>query len=80
MKGSPRAVIGTSKKKTLTFLFPMAKMDGVVIPEHAKSFEAQQSQALSRRNIMVSNHPLVLKGYSALLQCPCKLGMSNLLI
>lgn len=44
MKGSPRVVIGTSKKKTLTFLFPMAKMDGVVIPEHAKSFEAQQSQ------------------------------------
>jgi len=44
VKGSPRAVIGTSKKKTLTFLFPMAKMDGVVIPEHAKSFEAQQSQ------------------------------------
>jgi len=22
----------------------MAKMDGIVIPEHAKSFEAQQSQ------------------------------------
>ncbi|XP_066400105.1 condensin-2 complex subunit H2-like isoform X1 [Miscanthus floridulus] len=44
VKGSPRGVIGTSKKKTLTFLFPMAKMDGAVIPEHAKSFEAQQSQ------------------------------------
>ncbi|CAD6273143.1 unnamed protein product [Miscanthus lutarioriparius] len=44
VKGSPWVVIGTSKKKTLTFLFPMAKMDGVVIPEHAKSFEAQQSQ------------------------------------
>ncbi|CAD6223650.1 unnamed protein product [Miscanthus lutarioriparius] len=44
VKGSPRGVIGTSKKKTLTFLFPMAKMDGAVIPEHAKSFKAQQSQ------------------------------------
>ncbi|EER97300.1 condensin-2 complex subunit H2 [Sorghum bicolor] len=44
VKGSPRGVIGTQKKKTLTFLFPMAKMDGVVIPEHAKSFEAQQCQ------------------------------------
>ena len=37
-------VIGTLKKKTVIFLFPMAKMDGVIIPEHAKSFEAQQSQ------------------------------------
>ncbi|OQU91812.1 condensin-2 complex subunit H2 isoform X3 [Sorghum bicolor] len=44
VKGSPRVVIGTLKKKTVIFLFPMAKMDGVIIPEHAKSFEAQQSQ------------------------------------
>lgn len=35
--------MGTAKKKTLTSLFPLAKMDGV-IPEHAKSFEAQQTQ------------------------------------
>jgi condensin-2 complex subunit H2 len=38
VKGSPREVIGTSKKKILAFLFPMAKMEGVVIPEHAKSY------------------------------------------
>ncbi|ONM57754.1 Condensin-2 complex subunit H2 [Zea mays] len=44
VKGSPRGVIGISKKKTLKSLFPIAKMVGVVIPEHAKSFEAQQSQ------------------------------------
>ncbi|XP_025806423.1 condensin-2 complex subunit H2-like isoform X3 [Panicum hallii] len=44
VKGSARQVIGTAKKKTLTSLFPMAKMDGVIIPEHAMSFEAQQSQ------------------------------------
>jgi hypothetical protein len=28
---------------------------------------------------MVPNHPLVLKRYLALLQCPCKLGTSDLL-
>ncbi|OEL16055.1 Condensin-2 complex subunit H2 [Dichanthelium oligosanthes] len=39
VKGSVRQVMGTAKKKTLTSLFPMA-----IIPEHAKSFEAQQSQ------------------------------------
>ncbi|XP_062188102.1 condensin-2 complex subunit H2-like [Phragmites australis] len=44
VKGFARQVIGTPKKKTLASLFPMAKMDGVIIPEHAKSFEAQQSQ------------------------------------
>ncbi|XP_039827347.1 condensin-2 complex subunit H2-like [Panicum virgatum] len=44
VKGSARQVIGTMQKKTLTSLFPMAKMDGVIIPEHAMSFEAQQSQ------------------------------------
>ncbi|TKW35012.1 hypothetical protein SEVIR_2G343300v4 [Setaria viridis] len=44
VKGSARQVMGTAKKKTLTSLFPMAKMDSVIIPEHAKPFEAQQSQ------------------------------------
>jgi condensin-2 complex subunit H2 len=44
VKGSARQAIGTAKKKTLTSLFPMAKMDGIIIPEHAMSFEAQQSQ------------------------------------
>jgi len=44
VKGSARQVIGTAKNKTLTSLFPMAKMDGVIIPEHAMPFEAQQSQ------------------------------------
>ncbi|CAL5062504.1 unnamed protein product [Urochloa decumbens] len=43
-KGSLRQVMGPAKKKTLTSLFPMAKMDVAIIPEHAKSFEAQQSQ------------------------------------
>ncbi|ONM24067.1 Condensin-2 complex subunit H2 [Zea mays] len=44
VKGSLRGVIGTLRKKTLTSIFPVAKMVGVIIPEHAKSFEAQQSQ------------------------------------
>lgn len=44
VKGSSRGFIGASKKKTLMSLFPMAKMDGVIISEHARSFEAQQSQ------------------------------------
>lgn len=36
--------MGTAKKRTLTSLFPMAKMDSVIIPEHTNAFEAQQSQ------------------------------------
>ncbi|TVU38868.1 hypothetical protein EJB05_12263 [Eragrostis curvula] len=37
-------VIGTPKKKTLASLFPMAKMDVVINPEQAKSFDVPQSQ------------------------------------
>ncbi|CAN6199195.1 unnamed protein product [Urochloa humidicola] len=44
VKGSLRQVMGPAKKKTLTSLFPTAKMDVAIIPEQAKSFEAQQSQ------------------------------------
>lgn len=44
VKDSARGAVGTVKKKTLTSLFPLAKMDGGIIPEHAKSFEAQQPQ------------------------------------
>nr|CAB3458103.1 unnamed protein product [Digitaria exilis] len=44
VKGSARQVMSAAKKKTLTSSFPMAKMDDVIIPEHAKSFEAQQPQ------------------------------------
>ncbi|CAN6225711.1 unnamed protein product [Urochloa humidicola] len=44
VKGSLRQVMGPVKRKTLTSLFPMAKMDVAIIPEQAKSFEAQQSQ------------------------------------
>ncbi|KQK15987.1 condensin-2 complex subunit H2 isoform X1 [Brachypodium distachyon] len=44
VKGFARHVIGAPKKKTLAYLFPMAKMDGVVSPELAKSFEVHMSQ------------------------------------
>ncbi|KAJ1291120.1 hypothetical protein BS78_02G294200 [Paspalum vaginatum] len=44
VKGSAWGAVGTVKKKTLVSLFPMAKKDDVIIPEHAKSFETQQPQ------------------------------------
>lgn len=44
VKGFARQVIGAPKKKTLAPLFPMAKMDGIISPELAKSFEVHLSQ------------------------------------
>jgi hypothetical protein len=61
-------VIGTSRKKTLTTLFSMAKMVGIVIPEHTQQEQHYSFQSPSR-----------LKRYLTLLQCPYKLGMSDLL-
>ncbi|KAG8080354.1 hypothetical protein GUJ93_ZPchr0007g3101 [Zizania palustris] len=39
-----RKVIGNPKRKMIASLFPMAKMDGVISPELAKSFEVHLSQ------------------------------------
>ncbi|RLN33346.1 condensin-2 complex subunit H2 [Panicum miliaceum] len=56
VKGSARQVIGTEKKKTLTSLFPVAKMDGVTVPQCLL-----KHNNLSRRKFILPNHPLHMK-------------------
>ncbi|XP_006658614.1 condensin-2 complex subunit H2 [Oryza brachyantha] len=44
VKGFARQVTGAPKRKMIASLFPMAKMDGVISPDLAKSFEVHLSQ------------------------------------